>query len=162
MLRLDLNLVWTIINILIIYVIVRKFLFKPVKKILAQRQAEIDKQYADAKNTQDAADAMKQQYEQSLSGVAEEKANILNEARGKASDEYQRIIDDAQNEAAKIKTDAKKAADLEQQKYMQQAKEQIADLVVAATAKVVASKQDEAADRELYNQFIAKTGEKCD
>lgn len=162
MLRLDMNLVWTIINLLIIYWIVRKFLFKPVKKVLEARQAEIDKQYADAQNTQDAAEAMKKQYEESLSNVAEEKAGILNEARSKASGEYEKIVADAKAEADKIKSDAKKTADMEQEKYMQQAREQIADLVVAATAKIVASKQNEEADRELYNQFIAKTGEKCD
>ncbi len=162
MLRLDMNLVWTIVNLLVTYWIVRKFLFKPVKKVLEARQAEIDKQYADAQNTQDAAEAMKKQYEESLSTVAEEKAGILNEARSKASGEYEKIVADAKAEADKIKSDAKKTADMEQEKYMQQAREQIADLVVAATAKIVASKQNEEADRELYNQFIAKTGEKCD
>ena len=44
MLRLDLNLVWTIINMLIIYAIYRKFLYQPVHKVLDARQAEIDKQ----------------------------------------------------------------------------------------------------------------------
>ena len=42
---------------------------------------------------------------------------------------------------------------------IKQAKDQIEELVVAATAKVVASGQGEAADRELYNQFLTKTGE---
>ena len=54
---------------------------------------------------------------------------------------------------------AKKLAHMEQEKSIRQAQEQIADLVVEATAKVVASGQGSAADRELYNQFLAKTGE---
>lgn len=48
MLKLDINLVFTVINLLIIYFILSKFLFKPVKNILAKRQEEIDKQYAEA------------------------------------------------------------------------------------------------------------------
>lgn len=162
MLRLDINILWTIINLLIIYAIVRRFLFKPVKKVLEARQAEIDKQYADAQSTQDAAETMKKQYEESLSGIADEKNEIINEARNKASDEYGKIIADARAQADKIKSDARKTADMEQEKCMQQAREQIADLVVAATAKIVASRQNEEEDRELYNQFIAKTGDKCD
>ena len=67
----------------------------------------------------------------------------------------------AKAQADKIVDDARKTADAEQQKRMQQAQEEIADLVVAATAKIVASKQNAEADRELYNQFIAKTGEKA-
>ena len=48
MLRLDINIVWTILNLLIIFAIVKIFLIKPIHKILDARQAEIDKQYADA------------------------------------------------------------------------------------------------------------------
>jgi len=160
MLRLDMNVVWTVINLLILYVLVRRFLFKPVRKILDARQAEIDKQYADAKQVQDSAEEMKRQYEESFSGIEEEKAAILTEARDQAHEEYEKIVDEAKEQAVKIKADAKKAADIQQERYLQQARDQIADLVVAATAKLVASRQDEEADRELYDQFIAKTGEK--
>lgn len=99
MLRLDINIVWTILNLLIIFAIVKIFLIKPIHKILDARQAEIDKQYADAKAAQDSANELKGQYEASLSGVQAEKESILNEARGKASNEYDRIVADAQTEA---------------------------------------------------------------
>ena len=158
MLRLDINIVWTILNLLIIFAIVKIFLIKPIHKILDARQAEIDKQYADAK----AADELKTKYEASLSGVQAEKEGILNEARGKASNEYDRIVADAQTEAKKILDNADKNAALEEQKRIQQAQEQIAGLVVEATAKLVAAKQNADSDRELYNQFIAKTGEEID
>lgn len=159
MLRLDINLVFTIINLLIIYFIVAKFLFKPIKNILAKRQEEIDKQYADAKTAEDKAMELKQQYENSVKGIADEKAAAVNEARAKAGEEYDRIVADAKAEADKLVDNAKKLARQEQEKSVKQAQEQIADLVVEAAARVVASGQGSAADRELYNQFLAKTGE---
>ena len=73
MLRLDINIVWTILNLLIIFAIVKIFLIKSIHKILDARQAEIDKQYADAKAAQDSANELKGQYEASLSGVQAEK-----------------------------------------------------------------------------------------
>ena len=79
MLRLDINIVWTILNLLIIFAIVKIFLIKPIHKILDARQAEIDKQYADAKAAQDSAEELKTKYEASLSGVQAEKEGILNE-----------------------------------------------------------------------------------
>lgn len=108
MLRLDINIVWTILNLLIIFAIVKIFLIKPIHKILDARQAEIDKQYADAKAAQDSAEELKTKYEASLSGVQAEKEGILNEARGKASNEYDRIVADAQTEAKKILDNADK------------------------------------------------------
>ena len=159
MLRLDINLLFTVINLIIIYVIIRKLLFKPVKKIIAQRETDINKQYEDAKATQDNADALKVQYEQALSGAQEEKAAVISDARVKAGAEYDRIVADARTAADKPMDDARKEAAKEQEKTIKQAKDQIEELVVAATAKVVASGQGEAADRELYNQFLTKTGE---
>ena len=70
---------------------------------------------------------------------------------------------DAQTEAKKIMDNASKNATLEEQKRNRaRTQEQIAGLVVEATAKLVAAKQSADSDRELYNQFIAKTGEEID
>lgn len=162
MLKLDINLVFTIINLLILFILVRKFLFKPVHAILDARQAEIDKQYDDVKAAQEAADELKKKYEASLKGVTKEKEEILNDTRDKANKDYENVLKDAKAQADKIVKDAEKSADEMHQKRMQQAQEQIADLVVAATAKIVASHQGMEADRELYNQFLAKTGEKSE
>ena len=108
---------------------------------------------------QDNAAALKVQYEQALSGAQEEKAAVISDARVKAGAEYDRIVTDAKTAADKLMDDARKEAVKEQEKTIKQAKDQIEELVVAATAKVVASGQGEAADRELYNQFLTKTGE---
>ncbi len=162
MLRLDSNILWTIINLLILYVIARKFLFGPVRKVLAARQAEIDKQFADARTAQEDAQKLKEQYQESLDGAEKERLDILSQARDRAGEEYERILSEAKSTADKLVADAQRTADREQEKRIQQAQEQIADLVVAATAKLVASKQSAETDRELYNQFIAKTGEQCD
>lgn len=162
MIKLDINLVFTIINVLILFALVRKFLFKPVHNILDARQAEIDKQYEDVKAAQDTADELKKKYETSVKNITKEKEEILNDAREKANDDYEKVLADAKTQADKIVADAQKSADEMHQKRMQQATEQIADLVVAATAKIVASHQGMEADRELYNQFLAKTGEKSE
>lgn len=159
MLRLDINLVFTIINLLIIYFIVAKFLFKPVKNILAKRQAEIDQQYADARTAGDKANELKQQYEESLRNVEAEKKAVMSEAHAKAGEEYDSIVAQAKAEAEHLVDNAKKLAQQEQDRSIAQAREQIADLVVEAASKMVASGQGSAADKELYNKFLAKTGE---
>ena len=158
MLRIDLNLLWTVINVLIIFGIVKKFLLKPVNKILAARQEEIDKQYADAKAAEENARQLEEQTKAAMNGIEEQKNETLKEARGKAEEEYQRRVAEAKAEADKILSDARILADREQEKRMEQAQNQIADLVVAAAAKLVASKAGEEEDKALYDQFLAKTG----
>ena len=159
MLKLDINLVFTVINLLIIYFILSKFLFKPVKNILAKRQEEIDKQYAEAEEAKSQAGALRQQYEACVKGIEEEKTAAVSKAREKADEEYGRIVAEAKSEAQKIVSDARRKAQGEQERSIRQAQEEIAGLVMEAAARVVASGQGQAADRELYNQFLAKTGE---
>ena len=105
---------------------------------------------------------MKSQYEKSVSNIADEKARALNEARAKASEEYDRIVEEAKSEAGKIVSDARKTAVMEQEKSIKETKNQLADLIVSAATKVVASGRGQDADRELYNQFLAKTGDKSE
>ena len=159
MLKLDINLVFSVINLLIIYFVLSKFLFKPVRKIMAARQDEIEKQYAEAKAVNEQADELRRQYEEHVSGIAGEKAAVMDKAREKASDEYARIVTEAKSEAQRIVSDAKKVAQNEKERSVRQAQEQIAGLVMEVAARVVASGQGQDADRELYNQFLAQTGE---
>jgi F-type H+-transporting ATPase subunit b len=68
-------------------------------------------------------------------------------------------VSNAHAEADKLLGNAKKLAKAEQEKSIKQAKDQIAELVLEATSKIVASGQGSDADKELYNQFLTKTGE---
>ena len=158
MLRIDINLLWTVINMLLIFFVIKRFLFKPVHQILNARKAEVDKQFADAKEAKESAELLKKQVQEQMNGIDEQKAELISEARGKAPKEYERILADAKTQADKIVADAHVQVKRDQDKQVQEAQEHIADLVVAATAKLVAAKSNADEDRELYNQFINKAG----
>ena len=59
MLRLDFNLVFTILNILIWYVLIRKFLFKPINNIITKREEALNARYDEVKQLQAEAKAEK-------------------------------------------------------------------------------------------------------
>lgn len=103
MLRLDWNLLFTVINLLLLFVLMKIFLFKPVQKILDERQAEADRQFDEAKTRQDAADGMKAQYEQSIADIEKQREDTLREVRRNADAEYHRIVEDAQDKAKQIR-----------------------------------------------------------
>lgn len=46
MLRIDSNILWTIINLLILYALMKHFLFQPVHDILDKRKQEIESDFA--------------------------------------------------------------------------------------------------------------------
>ena len=103
MLRLDWNLLFTVINLLLLFVLMKIFLFKPVKNIIAQRQAEADKQFNEAAKKQAEADGLKAQYETSIANAKAEQTKAMQETMRHADAEYNRIVGDAKDTAKQIK-----------------------------------------------------------
>ncbi|MEE3394004.1 MAG: ATP synthase F0 subunit B [Lachnospiraceae bacterium] len=164
------SIIFTIINVLIIYLCLKKWLFKPVDNILAKRKAEADSQLADAAATQKEADEMKEKYTTFVNGMDKEKNDRIEEARKSADEEYQKIVDKANEEARQIKKDASDSAEADRAKILQQAQDEktkllkqaeseIADMVVSAAVKVSAKESDAAFNSSLYNEFLNKAGD---
>ena len=156
MLRIDFNLVFTVINILLLFGGLWLVLFKPVRKILDERQAEADREYDDAKKKQAEADAAKEQYDASLAEIDQTRKETLDEARKKADDEYQRIIGHAEAQAKDITDRAQTEAENQKKKILKSAEEEIADMVVEAAGKVAGTAEGADFDRSLYDEFLSK------
>ena len=89
LLRIDWNVLFTIINLLILYFGLRKFLIKPVTNVMEQRRQMIEGQMADAKKTTEQANELKSQYEDALKQAHDESAHIVEKARKTAQAEYE-------------------------------------------------------------------------
>lgn len=96
MLRLDMNLLWTVVNIVIWYGLIRKFLFKPVNAVISKREEEIASRYADAQKLQEEAKAEKEKCEKFEAQIQEEQEKAVAEAKENARTEYDRIVAEAQ------------------------------------------------------------------
>ena len=158
MLRLDWNMVITIINLIVLCLLMKKFLIGPVTAVMQQRAALIEQQLTDAKNGKEEAIALKSAYEEKLTASEAESDRLIGEAEKRAHLEYDRIVEDADREAARILEDAKKAAEQEREKTLEEARTEIAGLVMAATAKVLNEQAGDPLSRQLYDQYLAKAG----
>ena len=92
LLRIDWNVVWTIINLLVLFVALRHFLYNPVMKVMDERKKMIDGQIADAENQKKQAGELKAQYAKKLEEAHAESADIMDKARKSAQAEYEKIM----------------------------------------------------------------------
>ena len=102
MLTLNLNLLYTVVNILVLFLLLRKFLYKPVMNIIAQRQKQVD----DALN---AAETSKQEAAAALNDAQAKLRNVDAEAVARrtayeqqAEKDKQQLLADAQKQADAI------------------------------------------------------------
>ena len=152
MLKFDFNLLWTIVNLIIFFLLMRLFLLKPIKKVLASRKELIDGQLKQAEDTVKQADEKLADYEAKISNADEEAKSIIGDARDKAKVEYNKIVDKASDDVAKMKADAQKKI----------VREEIAKLAIETAEKVVGETVSAETDSKIYDEFLNEGSEQND
>lgn len=141
-------------NLLILYFLIRKFLYAPVKKVLAQRQTAIDKEYSDAQRARSDALADKAEYEKQLGEANAEAGRIINEAAKTASYRENEIISEARDRASGIVREAENEAELIKRKADEDIKSEIVDVSALLTEKLLDREINEDDHRNLIDSFI--------
>lgn len=159
MISIDLNLVWTIINIIVLYLLLKHFLIGPVTNIMEQRRKMIEDGFKNAQTAQDDANRLKQEYESALSGARQESVQIVEDARKSARAEYDRIVSEADEKAGSMIEAAKESVRTEREQTMKELKSQIAGLAAASAARIIGGHADGKGNSALYDQFLREAGE---
>jgi F-type H+-transporting ATPase subunit b len=154
MLKLDINLLFNVINILLLVVLVRLFLIKPVKKILAERQALVQLSFDEAAAAKAEAAQFEQQYRESIQGIEAEKQALISEAQKKAAEEYELLMKSAKERAEGLIASAETEAVGRKEEILRQTKNEITEIIVAATARVSGLE----GGGSLYDEFLKKAG----
>ena len=154
--------IFTLCNLLIVFFVMKKFLFKPVKKMIDERQKEIDDQYADAEKSRTDAAELKSQYETRLAEANAEKEAILKEAYRKAQLRDEEMLRQAQDKAAATLRRADEQIALEKKRAMNDIKDEVTVMAVDIASAVLARdvKADEHSD--LIDSFIDNLGDSHD
>ena len=116
MLKLDWNLLFTIINLLILYFALKKFLFAPVCKIIDEREAKIKSELENADKAKEEAEKLKTDYEAELANAQKQIVEITKKASEQAEKVGEAIIENARKESAEIIESAQKQALAEKDK----------------------------------------------
>ena len=158
MLRLD-GIVFTVSNLLILYVALRHCLIRPVQQVLEKRKELVAKQFSEAQEKEDAANEMKAQYTELLANAKSESVRMMEESRATAQKEYEQKLLEAEKQAGHILEKAQKDAALEKEKAVGEVQAQIAQVAMAAAGKILMQNADSATNQSIYEQYIGKVGE---
>jgi len=158
MLTLNLNLLYTVVNVLILFLLLRKFLYKPVMGIIAQRQKQVD----DALN---AAETSKKEAAAAMNAAQDKLRNVDTEAaaRRKAYEQQaetakQQLLAEAQKQADAIVAEGKAAAEAERQHKLREADAQTTALARAMCEKLLSRNLTEQDDSRLLDDLLEKAG----
>ena len=152
------NILITIVNILILYFVLRKFLFGRIDAILKQRQEEVDSATEAADKAIEEARQAKNDYERKLKKSEEEKDKIIADIKKQGYDEYDKIVTEARKKGDKIIIEAKANALTEAERAKEEYASDIKDMVIDAASKIAATGRNTEEDLKLYDKFIDEAG----
>ena len=154
------TIVFTVINLLILYVVLKKVLFGRVNRVLQARADLIQQNLSGAEQEKAQADELKAEYEQKLARAHAEAAEIVAQAKTRGAQEYQAIMDQAQDEVRRTQAQAQAQNQADREEMLRSARAERAQRAVMAAAKVAPRELDEQSDRAIAEQFLAEAGER--
>ena len=148
------NILFTVINLLILLFFVKKFLFDKIDAIITKRQEEVDEATEAADKAALEATAAKKEYEKKIALADEEKEQILADIKKLGYEEYEKIVMDARKTGDKIVKEARQNARAEAEKERELHADELKDMVIDAATKIAATKHSSEDDSMLYDKFI--------
>ncbi len=147
------------INLVILYVFLKKLLFKPVKNMIDSRQKEIDDMYSEAEGAKSSANEMKAQYEEKIASADAESEEILRRAVRRAELREEEILREADKKAARVMERAEEQIELEKKRAVNDVKNEVSSIALGIAEAVIERDIDKNDHDSLIDEFIDKLGE---
>ena len=149
-------------NLVLLFLIVKKFLYGPVKKMLAERQSTIEGDYTAAKEAKEAALLEQQTYEEKMRGAKAEADGMIKSAAVAAAQREREILAEAKVKAQDIVRRAEQDAELERRKAEDSIKKEIVEVSSLLTEKMLGREVSAEDHQNLIDAFIEGLGDSDD
>jgi len=153
------ELLFQIINTVILFLVLKKILFKPVLNIIEKRENMIQEDLAAGAKAKNEGIALKKEYEEKVSIAKEEGREIIRQATARAEEKSNQIISDAQAEVVSLKAKASKDIAQEKEQAIAEIRSDISDIAILAASKVLEEDIDKSKHEDLIEKFIKEVGE---
>lgn len=150
---------FTLVNTVALFLVLKHFLFQPIMKMIADRQKEINDMYDEAGAAKQQAQAMELEYRQKLEAAQDTSERLVKEAVARGQAREEEIIRQANAEAGQLLNKAAADIALEKKKAINDAKNEISGIAVAIAEKVVGRELNAADHAQLVDDFINELGE---
>lgn len=156
LLNINANVIWTVVDLLILFLLMKKFLFGPVTAMLDQRAAAINADLDDAKAQKQAADVLLADHERQIGEARAEAGRIVADAKCRAEAAYEQKLAQAQEEIQRMQQQAARQIEADRRAMLAQTRREIARLSLLAASKVAQQRMDADNEFALVDDFLSE------
>jgi len=144
-----------IVGFLLLLFVLRRMVFTPIGKVLAERQQDVNSAYEQLESDRRRMEAMRTDYEQRLASIEAEAREKIQGAIKDAQAARDQIVGEAQERSREMIQRAEAEAVREREQAMITLRQQVVDLALGATSRVIGEGLDETRQRRLIDDFIS-------
>jgi F-type H+-transporting ATPase subunit b len=148
--------IWTLIAFGITFFVLRRFAFGPIQRTIDERRARIQKAIEEADRSRAEARELLAQHRRLIDEAKGDAAEILADARKVADAQIERVKDEAETERQRRLEETRRQIEAETKRSLDQIRSEVADLTLAATARVTRKVLDAEDQRRLIDEAIAE------
>jgi F-type H+-transporting ATPase subunit b len=148
--------IWTLICFAITFFVLKRFAFGPIQRTIDERRDRIRKAVDEADRARAEARSLLEEHRQLIGEAKGEAAGILAEARKVADAQIERVKQEAEQERQRRLEETRRQIDAETKRSLDQIRSEVADLTLAATARVTGKVLDAEDQRRLIDEAIAE------
>jgi len=152
--------IWTIINFIVFFLLLRIILFKPILKNIETRRQEIEQSLQRAEEANREAEALRRDFAEQVAAARREAQEIVSRAMKDVEETRMRKLAEIEEEAARRLEKAEEAIRREKELAIAALREEAANLAILAAGKVIERSLDSEDNRRLVRDFINEVGAK--
>ena len=126
-----------IINIIVLFILLRSILWKPVNRFLSERAQSVNAKLDDAEKVRLEAEALRQEYASSLEGIEAQGRDMMRDSQIKASEEAAEILSEAHDKAKHMISEARERIAEEKDRAVENARREVAELATDMAARIL-------------------------
>lgn len=153
------EMIFTLGNLLILFLLLKKFFFGKIRKMMVDREQEVQNMYDDAEKSKTDGEKFREEYEAKLSDANKESEEIVRNAVRKAQLKEEEIIKDAREQAAAVMKHAETQIALEKKNAVNEIKNDISGMAVDIASKVIERDINAEDHSALIDEFIENMGD---
>ncbi|OEH85439.1 ATP synthase F0 subunit B [Desulfuribacillus stibiiarsenatis] len=143
---------------LVLFFLLSKYAFKPLVKVIQERQDYIEKQLKTAEDQRAEAEKLQAEHRQEMVKVREEALEIVERARKQSEKQANDILVAAKNEAERLKENAKQEIVKEKDQALAELRNQVGSLSVLIASKIIEKDMNEAEHNTLIDKYLKEVG----
>lgn len=148
------DIVFTWLNLLVIFLIVKKFLFKPIKGIIEKRQNEVKDMYLRAEEAEKKAQNLETQYTELLTKARLEAAEIVKNATEAAQSKADTIVEQAKVKAMELLEKTQAQIQREKDESLREAFNKVSDVVLITASKLIEKEMTMEDHKEIIEKIL--------